>query len=70
MSISGWSALVHVSDDESPKVWTIFQRPEVGKELVGDVPKGLVVQHVKARDGAVIEGRSVTVEVWVRATAG
>jgi hypothetical protein len=70
MAIPGWNALVHVSDDESPKVWTIFERPEVGKELVGDVPKGLVVQHVKARDGEEIEGRAVSVEVWVRPTAG
>jgi len=49
MAIPGWWALVHVSDDEIPKVWTIWEPPGVGKELVGDLPTGMVVQHMKPR---------------------
>ena len=61
---SGWSALVHF-DDERTKVVTVFDTPEVGKELDGDVPKGWIVDKVEARGGEEIEGQSISVEAWV-----
>lgn len=61
---SGWSALVHF-DDERTKVVTVFDTPEVGKELDGDVPEGWIVDKVEARGGEEIEGRSISVEAWV-----
>jgi hypothetical protein len=61
---SGRSALVHFADERT-KVVTVFNTPEVGYELDGDVPKGWIVDKVEARGGEEIEGQSISVEAWV-----
>jgi len=63
MGIPGWSALVHF-DDERTKVVTVFEMPQIGKELVGDISEEWIVKNVKP-GGEEMEGQSVSVEVWV-----
>jgi hypothetical protein len=61
MALSGWTALVHFTADET-KVVTVFETPTDGMELVGDFPKGWIARDVEFREGE-FEGKEFQLEL-------
>jgi hypothetical protein len=64
VAIPGMNALVHFPHGEN-RIVNIFEKPEVGKELSGNISNGWIVQEVHRPGLAEIGGRTISVEVLV-----
>jgi hypothetical protein len=60
MGIPGWGALVHFPDET--KVVTVWETPERGQPLIGNLPWGWLAEDVTLREGE-FEGQSYQYEV-------